>query len=438
MDNRSIVFFTQLYYPDVTTTAVIMTELAEDLALYGLNVKVICAQPTYMNKQRYPKFEVRCRVSIRRVWTLLFNKNRILGRMLNGLSCFFSMFIKFFFAKKGDLFVFNTNPALLPILGLIGTKFKGQRYVILIHDLWPELPANIRMIKKNGLLYKLIDFINKLSLNNASRIIVLSNVMKDLILNKVPEKKNDIHVIHNWADVSRVFPVQRDHNKFIDMLNLRHKKVVMYSGNLGRYQPLEVMVKAANELKSRNDVQFIFIGDGGKKKKIQNLVSSMKLENVIFFPFQPHYRLAESLSMADVSLMGIYPQNEGVIMPSKLYGLLAVGKPIICVSDPCSEVVKILEESGAGFQSSIDNPQELAQKILAILDNPAKAQRMGLNGRKYLLKHFERKKLTKQWKEVLCETLFLIPSVPNNFRINGSNKNDMYFARENDSTLPIF
>jgi glycosyltransferase involved in cell wall biosynthesis len=401
MADRSIVFFTQLYYPDITTTAVIMTELAEDLALYGLKVKAICAQPTYMNKQRCSKIEVHCGVLIRRVWTVLYNKNKMLGRISNGMSCFFNMLFKMFFTKKSDLLVFNTNPALLPLLGVIGAKLRGQRYVLLIHDLWPELPAHTGMIRKGGLLYRFIDFLNKLSIKNASGIIVLSNKMKELILNKVPRKKNEINVIHNWADASRIFPVPRNNNHLIDKFGLRNKRVVMYSGNLGRYQPLEVMIEAAYELKDRKDINFVFAGDGGKKKPIQVMADSMNLENVIFIPFQSLERLAESLSMADVSLMGIYPKNEGVIMPSKLYGLLAIEKPIICVSDRTSEVVEILDKSGAGFGSAIDDSKELAQKIVELIDYPEKARKMGLNGRTYFLEHYERKSLTKKWQEVL-------------------------------------
>jgi glycosyltransferase involved in cell wall biosynthesis len=405
-EGRSIIFFSQLYYPDITTTAMIMRDLTEDLALYGLNIKVICAQPTYLNKKKCSKKEVHRQVSIRRVWTLLCNKDNILGRILNGMSCFFSMLIKVFLTKKNDLLVFNTNPALLPLLGTIGTKLRSQRYVILIHDLWPELPAHIGMIRKGGLLFKIIDFINKLSITNASGIIVLSNKMRELILNKVPKKEEEIHVIHNWANANRIFPIHRDNNNLIDKFGLRNKRVVMYSGNLGRYQPLEVMIAAANELKHRKDINFVFAGNGGKKERIQMMAASMGLKNVLFIPFQPLDRLAESLSMADVSLIGIYPKNEGVIMPSKLYGLLAVGRPIICVSDPASEVVEILENSGAGLHSAIDAPKELAQKIVKLIDNPKIASKMGLNGRNYFLEHYERKNLTKQWEEVLNKVFY--------------------------------
>ena len=127
--------------------------------------------------------------------------------------------------------------------------------------------------------------------------------------------------------------------------------------------------------------------------KVQDIAASHNLANVMFIPFQSLNRLAESLSIADVSLIGIYPENEGAIMPSKLYGLLAVGKPIICVSDPKSEVVEILNQAKAGLHSSIDDPKELAQKIMAILDDLGKAKEMGENGRRYFLEHFERRRL---------------------------------------------
>ena len=225
--------------------------------------------------------------------------------------------------------------------------------------------------------------------------------MKRRVLDKIPGTEDKIHIIHNWVDANRVYPVAKENNRMLRELGFEQKKVVMYSGNLGRYQPMEVMIGAANELREKNDIIFLFAGDGGKKKKIQEMATSLNLDNVKFIPFQPLDRLAESLSVADVSLIGIYPQNEGVIMPSKLYGLLAAGKPIICVSDPESEVVEILKKARAGVHSSIDDPKELAQKIIDLLDDQDKAQEMGRNGITYFKEHFERKKVTKQWKDVL-------------------------------------
>jgi len=210
-----------------------------------------------------------------------------------------------------------------------------------------------------------------------------------------------VHVMHNWVDADRIYPVAKANNRLVKELGLQDKKVVMYSGNLGRYQPLEVMIGAARKLRDRDDIVFVFAGDGGKRQKLQDMAASQNLDNVMFTPFQPLDRLAESLSMADVSLIGIYPENEGVIMPSKLYGLLAVGKPIICVSDPKSEVIEILNQANAGLYSSIDDPKELAQKIVAVLDDPKKAQEMGENGRRYFLERFERKRVTREWKEAL-------------------------------------
>ena len=195
-------------------------------------------------------------VSIRRVWSFLFDKNKILGRILNGVSCFFSMLPTVFSTAKNDLLIFNTNPALLPFLGFIAANLRGQRYVVLVHDLWPELPAHVGMIKEGDLLYKAIDVITTLAFKYASGIIVLSEAMKRIILNKVPEIENKIHVIHNWADAGRVYPVAKKDNRLLDKLGLRHKKVVMYSGNLGRYQPIEVMIGAAREL--RNVIRSFF------------------------------------------------------------------------------------------------------------------------------------------------------------------------------------
>ena len=416
---HQVVFFTQLYYPDMTTTATIMTDIVEDLASYGMNTEVVCAQPTYLVKSKLPKVESHNGVSIRRVWSFLFDKNKNIGRILNSTSCFLSMLPRLFSTGKNALLVFNTNPALLPLLGLIAHKLRKQRYVILIHDLWPELPAHTGMIKKGGAFYRTIDFLNKLSLKYAGGIVVLSERMKKRILDKVPEMNDSVHVIHNWADANRLFPVKKENNEMLEALRLHDKKVVMYSGNLGRYQPLEVMIGAAYELRKRKDILFLFAGDGGKKQKIQRMAAVLDLDNIMFIPFQPLDRLAESLSMADAALIGIYPENEGVIMPSKLYGLLAVGKPIICVSDSKSEVVEILNQAKAGLHSSIDDSKELAQKIVALLDSPKMAQELGRNGRRYFLEHFERKIIMKQWKDVLKKALIFTTNNKHDFRLKG-------------------
>lgn len=401
MNPNHIIFFTQLYYPDMTTTAIIMADLAEDLASYGLDVGVVCAQATYLINEQSPKTEAHNGVGIKRVWTFLFNKNKNIGRILNSTSCFLSMLPKLFYGNRNDLLVFNTNPALLPLLGFFTNKIRKQKYVILIHDLWPELPAQVGMISRNGLIYRLIDFVNILALRNASGIVVLSETMKHVILRKVPEKRGKVHVLPNWADRNRIYPVPKENNEILKKTGLKDKKIVMYSGNIGRYQPMEVMIQAAGELKRRKDIAFVFAGDGGKKKEIERMAVSMNLDNVTFLPFQALDRLAESLSMANLSLVGIHPENEGVIMPSKLYGLLAIGKPIICVSDPESEVVGILRAADAGVHSSIDDSEELARKIEEVLDNETRAVEMGENGRRYFLEHFERKKITRKWRDLL-------------------------------------
>ena len=395
-----LIFYTQLYYPDMTATAIMMTDLAEDLALYGQNIEIVCAQPTYLIKKKCPKQELRNKVTIRRIWTFLFDKNKVMGRILNSTSCFFNMLIHIFTTNKNSLLVFNTNPALLPFLGFISKKFRNQRYIVLIHDLWPELPANTGMIKKGGLFYKIIDYLMISSFMHAIGIITISDKMKEGILRKVPEKKN-VFVIQNWADAERLYPVEKGKIGLFEGFRLNNKKIVMYSGNIGRYQPLEVMIGAANELREREDILFLFVGNGAKKAKIQNLAESLELDNIKFLPFQPLNRLSESLSIADVSLMGIYPENEGVIMPSKLYSLLAIGKPIICIADPESEVAKILELAGAGLQAYVGDSRDLANKILTIIDNQEKAKAMGKNGRIYFLEHFERKIITKQWCSML-------------------------------------
>lgn len=398
---RPIIFFTQLYYPDLSTTSVIMTDLAEDLASFGMDVSVICSQPTYSNKHKCPKSEKKGGVKIERIIGFTFNKDKNVGRILNGFSCYISMLVKLLRMKQKGFIIFNTNPALLPLLGFFAKKLKALHYLVLIHDLWPELPANIGVIKKNGILYKLLDYLNILAFEHADAIVVLSNAMKERICARLPDKEKLIYIIPNWADPKKIYPVPREKNRLLEEFDLDGNKIVMYSGNLGRYQPLEVIIDAAYELRYRADILFLIAGFGWKKAKLQEYAKALNLKNIKFLSFQPLERLAESLSIADISLIGFFPENEGVIMPSKLYSLLAIAKPIISISSQESEVVEILKEAKAGIHSSLYDPKELAAKIESLLDDQRRLSEMGSNARTHFLNNFQRSIITKKWQCLL-------------------------------------
>jgi glycosyltransferase involved in cell wall biosynthesis len=401
MDESPIIFFTQLYYPDLSTTSVIMTDLAEDLASFGMDVTVICSQPIYSNKHICPKKETKGGVKIERIMSFTLNKDKNTGRIFNGLSYYISMLVKLLRLKRKVFIIFNTNPALAPFLGFVTKKLKDLHYLVLIHDLWPELPANIGIIKKNGILYRLLDSLNILAFKHADAIVVLSNAMKERICARLPDKRKLIYIIPNWADPKRIYPIPRARNRLIEELGVDGKKVVMYSGNLGRYQPLEVIIDAAYELKHRTDILFLVAGFGWKKAKLQSYAKFLNLKNIRFLPFQPLERLAESLSMADLSLIGFFPENEGVVMPSKLYSLMAIAKPIISISSQDSEVVEILKEAKAGIHSSVYDPKELAAKIESLLDDRRRITEMGSNARSYFLDNFQRSIITKKWQCLL-------------------------------------
>ena len=396
-----VTFFTQVYHPDIATTALLMKDLAEDLAAAGIATEVVCAQPCYLVRRRAPAHETINGVNVRRVATFRFNKNHMLGRALNAASCVMAMLVEALRTQPEVLLVFNTNPAFLAWVGYICGLLRGHRYVVLVHDLWPELPANMGLVKMGGFLYRLMDQLSRKIFKSASTVVVISERMKNRVRSKCRGTTVPIHVLPNWADSRRVYPVPPAANDMLRKIGLKGRKVVMYSGNLGRYQPLEPILEAAELLRHRRDIVFLLVGDGGKKARLQTMVRQRRLTNVLFLPFQPVHRLAQSLSMADISLLGIYPANEGVVMPSKLYGLLAVGKPIICLSDARSEVMQLLAKYGAGLHCPIDAPQVLANHILHLIDQPERAARLGAHGRALFNDRYERCKITDQWCALL-------------------------------------
>lgn len=398
--NLSII--TQFYPPDYAATGQFIQELAAQLKHHGFNIHIFTGQPGYaFQSNTAPAVEYSESLFIKRTRASQIWPKRIRGRALNGLMfCLRSGLHLLKACWRGDILLVTTEPPYLPLLGLLTNLFFGVSYVCLLYDLYPDAAVELNVVRSNNWLVKFWDFINRWIWKQAQAIIVLSPTMKDRVVAKCPEIEHKISVIHSWADPNYITPLEKNQNWFAHQHNLVDKFTVLYSGNMGRCHDMETIIKAAEILKN-DPIQFVFIGAGAKQKVCLEKATQQQLNNCLFLPYQDQLTLPYSLTAADLSLVSISAGLEGIIAPSKLYGILASGRPVAAICEKHSYLRPLLAEANCGAAFNNEDAQSLAEFIRFLAADPQLSQHLGTAGRKYLCEHFTPQKIAQQYATVL-------------------------------------
>jgi glycosyltransferase involved in cell wall biosynthesis len=249
--------------------------------------------------------------------------------------------------KSGDIVVAKTDPPLISVVAAIVAKIRGAKLINWIQDLFPEVAGaiGVRGIKRIEALLRLM---RNWSLRSACKNIVIGDEMAKKVAGE-GVKPSAIQVIHNWADGRAIQPVDRDKNCLRREWNLQDSFVVGYSGNIGRAHEFDTILNAAEKLKDAADIVFLFIGGGAQRDGIQEEARRRGLENIMFKPYQPREQLRLSLSVPDIHLISLQPSLEGLIVPSKFYGVAAAGRPTIFMAARTGKSRKFFGRHNAGF-----------------------------------------------------------------------------------------
>ncbi|MDH5719008.1 MAG: glycosyltransferase family 4 protein [Spirochaetia bacterium] len=397
---KKISILSQYFYPDIAATGQLLTELAEDLVKMNFDVQVVTAKPSYAAKISAKKNEIYHGIKIKRFSAALFSKNKKIGRIFNSLFFLNIVLLKLLFTKKDRLLLIVSNPPFLMAAGWVLNIFFGQKYACLVHDIYPDIAEKLGHIKPKGIISKTWRALNKLVYIRAEAVIVLSDGMKKELNSIDNIDKQKIYVLPNWADESCIYPVNQKENRFIKKNNLLNKFILLYSGNLGLFQNLENLIEAAEKYKKK-DILLIFIGEGGKKDKLMKLTKDKKITNIQFLPYQKKEDLPYSLSSASISFIALEKGVETLCAPSKIYSIMASGRPFIVLSQENSEPAKIAKKSGAGFRVNQNDIEGLIEKIDFFYANRKSLNIMGKNARNYFENNYKRNMVTKKYAELL-------------------------------------
>lgn len=337
-------------------------------------------------------------VEVVRVWSTRFGRSGMVGRALDYLSFYLSaLWALLVLTRHGDVVISKTDPPMVGVLAALVAQVRRIHRVNWLQDVFPEVAQAAGIKVAGGLVGGVVVAVRDWSLRGAINV-VLGERMKSLLQARGVAS---LVVLPNWADGQAIRPLRSDSNALRSEWNLAGRFVVGYSGNLGRVHDSSAIIDAAERLRDDATVVFVFIGGGKQSDALRRAVVQRGLTNVVFRPYQPRETLAMSLTLPDVHLVSLRPEFEGMVVPSKVYGVMAAGRPCIFIGDEKGEVAALLRDGDCGVTVPAGGGAALAQAILAMRDDPGRCAAMGESARRMFEARFDMPVALAQWDRVL-------------------------------------
>lgn len=406
---KDVLLLCQYFYPEYVSSAILPTQLAEDLVLQGYNVSVICGSPQeYHDGDLVSEKEVHNGVNITRLkYGNLNNKTKI-GRMINFFSFFVSSLLKLTEISKYKVVLVYSNPPILPLVGYWAKKIGKNKLVFVGFDLYPDNAIAINAIKRNGIIHRLMKYINKKVYSKADKVVAISDDMKGYMLktHKQLDDKRTV-IIPNWytGEIEQSNVILNDEFK-----NLREiwNLIVLYTGNMGEAQDLDTIVDSIIKM-STNDkfknVFFIFTGHGSRRIEIERRLIDNNIKNVKFYGFLKGQDYKDVLNIADICLVSLKKGIEGLGVPSKAYGYFAFSKPVISIMSDETELAKSITSHEGGFNIQQEDVKGFINAIESFVDNPNLVDILSKNSFKIHEELYKRKISLSKYRTLVGELI---------------------------------
>ncbi|WP_420453975.1 glycosyltransferase family 4 protein [Rubrivirga sp.] len=411
MSRPRLLFVNQHYWPDVAATGQILTDLAEDLVRRGFVVDVLTGRGKYVSGDlAAPAQEVRNGVRIRRLATTSFGRGSNAGRVADYAGYYAGVVRRLLSGPRYDLVVVCTTPPLLGYAASLARRLRGQRYAVWSMDLHPDAEIALGMLRPDSVAARRLHAFNDAGYRHADVVVDLGFRMKERIASRgVPASRQE--TIGVWSSSDEVRPVEPADNGVRRSLGLRDDQLtVMYSGNAGLAHRFDEVLEAMRLLRDDDQFRFVFIGSGPRRAAIEAFIAEHRLANASVHDYVPREQIAESLSAADVHLLTLQEAFAGIAVPSKLYGIMAAGRPTLMVGPERSEPGQTIQEHGVGEVIDPEKGGAAADVVAALhrfADDPDARRATGRQARAVFEAEFDRPILTERWAQMLAERLGL-------------------------------
>jgi glycosyltransferase involved in cell wall biosynthesis len=399
-----VLFVNRYYAPDLSATSQMLTDLAEGLARSGVEVSVLCSRQLYEDPQAaLPPQEVIRGVQVWRVRSARFGRSRLGGRALDYATFYLAATAALLrHARACDVLVMKTDPPLLSLIGAFVARRRGVACVNWLQDVFPEIASRLSLSPLPQVLESRLAAWRDRSLRTAAANVVLGTRMRDYLASRgVPLTR--LSVGENWADEHTVARLAPGASALRARLGLTDRFVVAYSGNLGRAHDVDTLLAAAEALRADPTTVFLMTGGGVNMRALESAARQRGLHQLRFLPYQPRAQLADSLAAGDVHLVMLLPQLEGLIVPSKLYGILAAGRPVIFVGDRCGELAQLISESEIGLTVACGDGAGLCAALSRLRDDPQARERMGARARALFEERYTLALALARWRSLLAQ-----------------------------------
>ena len=393
-----ILVLTQPYVPDPSTSGQHFHDAAAALVGRGHQVHVLAANRGYEDPSRkYPSRESRNGVTIRRIPLSSFGKSSTVVRVAGALSFVTQAIVRGLFSQKPDALIVSTSPPLCSLAALICSWLRGIPICYWVMDLNPDQIIKLGILKASSLPVRLMNWLNRLILGRAKRVILLDRFMAERVQRKLDVAEKTV-VIPPWP--------HNDHSAQIDHASNPWRKkhvgdgrlVVMHSGNHSLAHPLDTVMQAALRLQDEEDLEFLFIGGGLGKRNIEALIERERPRNIRSLPYQPLETLHYSLAAADVHIVSVGNEVVGISHPCKIYGAMAAGRPILLLGPPSCHATDILRNHNIGWHIAHGDVNGAVEILREIRHTPReRLEEMGRTARELVRRHYSRNALRNRF-----------------------------------------
>ncbi len=396
---KRLLVLNQYYWPGVEATAHLLTDLCEGLSeVYDVEV----VTGVLHEHEHEPRRLVRGGVEIRRVRSTSYDRTGLGARAANYFSYLGSALAHGLRARRPDAILCMTDPPMVGAIGLVLARRFRVPLVVVVQDVFPETAVKLRRLR-NPVAIRLLRQVVRLYLRRAERVVSIGETMSTRLVAK-GAKPERIVVIPNWVDPGEITPQPHD-NSWAEENELTGRFVVMHSGNVGHAQDLETLVRAATLLRDLDRLEIVIVGFGPRHAAAVALAGELGATNVRFLPYQERGMLSQSLSAADVHYLGLARGLAGYVVPSRVNGILAAGRPVIVAADPESETVQLVHDAGCGLVTPAGDAAAVADAIRRAYAGEVDLAELGAAGRAWIEQHRGRTEAVARYRALLDDLL---------------------------------
>ncbi len=397
MSKPRILVLNQYYAPAIESTGQLLTNLCESLTQdYHLTVL------TGVAEDAAPGTEVRNGVEVIRVRSTAFPRRRLALRAANYLTYVWSSLSAALRQRRPDLVLCMSDPPFIPAIAFVVARRFRVPYAAIVQDVFPDVAVELTRLQ-NPALVRALDLLVGFGQRRADRVVAIGETMRRRLIAK-GLRPDRIEVIGNWVDADELTPAPKD-NAWARQHDLDDAFVVMHSGNVGYAQNLDVLVHASTFLRDLDRLRFVVIGSGARQADLVELRDRLDADRFLFLPYQPREVLRLSLSAADLHFVGLAPGLSGYVVPSRMNGVLSVGRPVVVGADSDSEIVRVVETARCGIAIAPGRADLLAAAIRDAYDGRYDLDELGRRGREYVVSEINRELAVGRYRRLIDRLL---------------------------------